>query len=187
MALVSTQKLPTYYTSTRAKLTLPRDVVGKIPVLFPPELQNAGRAELIMFFEGPNMGSPLFVVTASVQKQGDNGVRVVLLESGWKPVVRELGLRKGDTVSIFLLDNMAWTYSIEVERAPEADRIDVDAMDEDAVLEGAPVRMEFDLNEPPQPDMEINLNQPNQPAVRIAFDLNQPADPNMEINLNDDE
>ncbi|GLT33755.1 hypothetical protein SLA2020_083180 [Shorea laevis] len=80
-----------------------------------------------------------------------------------------------------------WTYSIEVERAPEADRIDVNAMDEDVVLEGAPVRMDFDLNEPAQSDMGINLNQPKQPAVRMAFDLNEPADSNMEINHNDEE
>ncbi|GKV23406.1 hypothetical protein SLEP1_g33141 [Rubroshorea leprosula] len=163
-----------YSTSSRSKLTFPRDVVGKIPVLFPPELQNTGRAKLNIFFEGPNVVE--FVVTASLQKQGQNGVRVVLLESGWKPLVRELGLRKADTVSFFLLDNMIWTYSIEVERAPEADRVDVNAMDEDVVLEGVPVRMDFDLNEPAQSDMGINLNQPNQPAVRMEFDLNEPAD-----------
>ncbi|GKV09895.1 hypothetical protein SLEP1_g21327 [Rubroshorea leprosula] len=176
-----------YSTSTRGKLTLPQHVVRMIPVLFPSELQIARRAELTMFnFEGPNVAE--FVVTASLQRQGENGERVVLLESGWKPVVRELGLTEGDTVSIYLLDNMAWIYSIEVQRVPvpEADRIDVNAMDEDVVLEGAPVRMEFDLNEPAQPNMEINLNQLNQPAVRMAFDLNEPANPNMEINLNDE-
>ncbi|GLU13123.1 hypothetical protein SLE2022_297690 [Rubroshorea leprosula] len=162
-----------YSTSSRSKLTFPRHVVGKIPVLFPPELQNTKRAKLNLRFEGPNVVE--FVVTASLHKQGQNGVRVVLVESGWKPVVRELGLRKGDTVSIFLLDNRFWTYSIEVERAPEADRVDVNAMDEDVVLEDA------------QSDMGINLNQPNQPAVRMAFDLNESADSNMEISHNDEE
>ncbi|GKV51435.1 hypothetical protein SLEP1_g58093 [Rubroshorea leprosula] len=144
MALVSTQKLPMYSTSTRAKLTLPQAVFGQMPVLFPPTLQIARRAELTMFnFQGPNVAK--FVVTASLQRQGENGERVVLLESGWKPVVRELGLRKGDTVRIRLLDNMAWTYSIEVERA--------------AYQPNQPaVRMAFDLNELPAANMEINLN-----------------------------
>ncbi|GKV51436.1 hypothetical protein SLEP1_g58094 [Rubroshorea leprosula] len=127
MALVSTQELPMYSTSPRAKLTLPQAVVEQMPVLFPPTLQIDRRAELTMFnFRGPNVAE--FVVTASLQKQGQDGVRVVLLESGWKPVVRELGLREGDTVRILLLDNTAWTYSIAVERA-------------------------FDLNEPPEPNM----------------------------------
>ncbi|GKV09901.1 hypothetical protein SLEP1_g21335 [Rubroshorea leprosula] len=172
--LVSSQKLPKYSTSAREKLTLPQYVVGNIPNLFPPELQNAGKAELIMFLEGPNEGSLQFVVTASLQKlrkKGRNVVRVVLLESGWKPIVRELQLKKGDTVSIFLLNNTAWTYLMAVERAPEADRVD-----EDVVPEEAPIRMEFDLNEPIQLDMEINLNQLNEP-VRMEFDLNEPAHP----------
>ncbi|GKV09897.1 hypothetical protein SLEP1_g21331 [Rubroshorea leprosula] len=190
MALVSTQKLPKYSTSTRGKLTLPQDVVGNVPILFPPELQNAGKAKLNMFLEVPNEGSRPFVATASLQKlrkKGENGVRVVLLASGWKPIVRELQLKKGDTVSIFLLNNMSWTYLIEVQRAPEADRIDeVDAMDEHVVQEEAPIRMEFDLNEPVQLDMESNLNQPNQ-QVRMEFDLNEPAHPHMEINLNDED
>ncbi|GLU14277.1 hypothetical protein SLE2022_308570 [Rubroshorea leprosula] len=190
MALVSTQQLAEYSTSARGKLTLPQHVVGKIRMLFPSALRNAGKAELIMFLEGPNEGSRPFVVTASLQKlrkKGGNGVRVVLLESGWMPIVRELQLKKGDTVNIFLLNNITWTYLIAVERAPEADRIDeADAMDEDVVPEEAPIRMEFDLNEPVQLDMEINLNQLNQP-VRMEFDLNEPAHPNMEINLNDED
>ncbi|GKV26111.1 hypothetical protein SLEP1_g35464 [Rubroshorea leprosula] len=188
MALVSTQKLPKYSTSTRGKLTLPQHVVGKILMLFPPALRNAGKAELIMFLEGPNEGSRPFVVTASIQKlrkNGGNGVRVVLLESGWMPIVRELQLEKGDTVNIFLLNNMAWTYLIAVERAPDADRIDeVDAMDEDVVPEEAPRRMIFDLNEPAPLDMD--LNQPNQQG-RMMFDLNELAHPDMEINRNDED
>ncbi|GKV09898.1 hypothetical protein SLEP1_g21332 [Rubroshorea leprosula] len=143
MALVSTQKLAGYSTSsTRGKLTLPQHVVGKIGMLFPPELQNEGNAKFNMFLEVPNEGSRPFVVTTSLQK-----------------------LRKAEE---------------KVERAPEADRIDeLDAMDEDVVPEQAPIKMEFDLNEPVQLDMEINLNQPNQP-VRMEFDLNELAHPNME-------
>ncbi|GLT49701.1 hypothetical protein SLA2020_232410 [Shorea laevis] len=103
------------------------------------------------------------------------------------PIVRELQLKKGDTVSIFLLNNMAWTYLIAVERAPEVDRIDeVDAMmDEDVAPEEAPIRMEFDLNEPVQLDREIDLNHLNEP-VRMEFDLNERAHPHIEINLVED-
>ncbi|GKV09899.1 hypothetical protein SLEP1_g21333 [Rubroshorea leprosula] len=176
MALVSTQTLPYYSTSTGGKLTFPKHVVGKIGMLFHPKLQNERKAELKVFLEVPKEGSRPFEVTASLQKEG-NGDRVVLLASGWKPIVRELQLKEGDTVSIFLLNNTEWTYLMAVTRAPEAKRVD-----EDVVPEEAPIRMEFDLNQPVQVqlEMEINLNQPNQP-VCMEFDLNEPAYPHMEM------
>ncbi|GKV51431.1 hypothetical protein SLEP1_g58089 [Rubroshorea leprosula] len=189
-ALVSSQKLPrSSASSSRPKFTFSQAVVGKKDDFFPPALGTDGKAKLTLRnFQVPNVDVAEFAVIASLQKQGQNGERVVLLESGWKPVVGKLGLREGDTVRISPLNKMLGTYSIEVERAPEADRIEeVDAMDEDIVLEGAPVGMAFDLNKSPPRDMEINLSQPNQPAVRMAFDLNKPAGPNMEINLNDNE
>ncbi|GKV26107.1 hypothetical protein SLEP1_g35460 [Rubroshorea leprosula] len=189
MALVSTQKLAAYSTSARGKLTLPQHVVGKIRMLFPPALRNAGKAELIMFLEDPNEGSLPFVVTASLQKlrkKGGNCVRVVLLESGWMPIVRKLQLEKGDTVRVSLLNKMPWTYSIDVERVPEAGQIDADAMDEDVVPEEAPRRIIFDLNEPAPLDMDPN--QPNQQGrMMFDFDLNEPAHPDMETNRNDED
>ncbi|GKV09908.1 hypothetical protein SLEP1_g21341 [Rubroshorea leprosula] len=122
--LVSSQKLSKYSTGDRGKLTIPQDVERKIPQLFPPELKWGKRAKLNMFLD-PNDGRP-FEVTASLQKlsrNGKNGMRVVFLESGWKPVVRELNLKEGDKVSIFLLNKMEWTYSIEVERALDLNQL----------------------------------------------------------------
>ncbi|GLU05986.1 hypothetical protein SLE2022_230560 [Rubroshorea leprosula] len=167
-ALASSQKLPrSSASSSRPKFTFSQAVLEKKDEFFPPALGTDGKAELTMLnFQGPNVAE--FAVIASLQKQRQNGERVVLLESGWKPVVGKLGLREGDTVKISLLNKMPWTYSIEVERDPEADRIEeVDAMDEDVVPEKAP--MKFDLNEPAQPDMD----EPG--GMKFDFDLNEPA------------
>ncbi|GLU23725.1 hypothetical protein SLE2022_397090 [Rubroshorea leprosula] len=127
-----------------------------------------------MFSEERDKGP--FVVTLSLQKLGQDRHRVVLLERDWSmPIVGALELRKGDTVSIFLLNKQAWTYLITVERAPgEANQPNQPLRMEFDLNE--PVQMEIDLNEPVQLDMENNLNQPNQPP-RMEFDLNKPVHP----------
>ncbi|GLU23723.1 hypothetical protein SLE2022_397080 [Rubroshorea leprosula] len=176
MSWVSTQTLPNSSVLGRGKLTFPQRVEGEIDEHFPEELKGAGKAQVIMFSEDRDKGP--FVVTLSLQKLGQergNRHRVVLLERDWMPIVRALELRKGDTVSIFLLNKQPWTYLITVERAPgEANQPNQPLRMEFDLNE--PVQMEIDLNEPVQLDMENNLNQPNQPP-RMEFDLNKPVHP----------
>ncbi|GKV09891.1 hypothetical protein SLEP1_g21324 [Rubroshorea leprosula] len=176
--------------SSLEKLTLPQDVLQHKMHLLPPELSKNGpaRADLTLLKDGSE--EILSVVTVSRQA----GPRLVLLQKGWKTIVKELGLIKGDKVSIFLVDGRAWTYSIQVEKSPTAKRhADTSRLQ---VLADCAVKMmeetsnrpalrpSFDLNQPPMDtellqvlaDCAVQMMEEssNRPALRPSFDLNQP-------------
>ncbi|GLU14280.1 hypothetical protein SLE2022_308600 [Rubroshorea leprosula] len=105
--------------SSLKKLTLQRDVLQNKIDLFPPELKEKGRADLMFLKDGNE--EILAVVTVSLQSVL-TAPRLVFLQRGWKTIVEELGLRKGDKLSIFLVDRRVWAYSIQVEKAPTTER-----------------------------------------------------------------
>ncbi|GLU14301.1 hypothetical protein SLE2022_308780 [Rubroshorea leprosula] len=114
------------------KLTLGQGVLRSKLHLLPQNLETERRADLTLLNDVN--GETLSIVTASIQSE--KAPRLVLLQKGWKPVVKKLHLKKGDTVSIFLLDRKTWTYSIQVENAAaavEADQGDAD-MDEEIII-----------------------------------------------------
>ncbi|GLU11672.1 hypothetical protein SLE2022_284050 [Rubroshorea leprosula] len=88
------------------KLVFPKAAMQTRRHLLPATLWGqTGQAHAIL--KGGNR-EPL-AVTFSL---GRNHDRLVLLESGWKNVVKKLGLKEGDKVIISLDDRASSTYSI---------------------------------------------------------------------------
>ncbi|GKV09936.1 hypothetical protein SLEP1_g21369 [Rubroshorea leprosula] len=114
------------------KLTLGQGVLRSKLHLLPQHLETERSADLTLLNDVN--GETLSIVTASIQSE--RAPRLVLLQKGWKPVVKKLRLKRGDRISIFLLDRETWSYSIQVERAAagvEADQVDAD-MDEEVII-----------------------------------------------------
>ncbi|GLU11666.1 hypothetical protein SLE2022_283990 [Rubroshorea leprosula] len=96
----------TLSSSYLKKLVFPKSVIQTRAHLLPATLGGqTRRANAIL--KGGN-GEPL-PITFSL---GQNHVRLVLLESGWKNAVKKLGLKKGNKVIISLEDRASFTYSI---------------------------------------------------------------------------
>ncbi|GKV09886.1 hypothetical protein SLEP1_g21321 [Rubroshorea leprosula] len=180
--------------SSLVKLTTSRSVLRNKIDLFPPELlqkEKKGKAGLRFLEDGTQKF--LSVVTVSLQSVSTTR-RLVFLQKGWKKVVKKLRLRKGDELSIFLLDRNSrpWTYSIHVEKGATTEReaeADVGGHDAEMVeasvagaAEGAigdssglqlladctVTMVEETFNERAPPSKESDL------TARPSFDLNLP-------------
>ncbi|GLU14269.1 hypothetical protein SLE2022_308500 [Rubroshorea leprosula] len=179
--------------SSLDKLTASRSVLLD---LFPPELQQEGKAKLSFWEDGNHKF--LSLVTISLQS-ASTARRLVFLQRGWRTVVKKLRLREGDKLSILLLDRNSrpWTYSIRVEKGAtpeleaEADIGGHDAEMVEAYVPGEDVPGEEDV---PIPDssglqlladcalnmMEETSNETTPPheesdlTARPSFDLNLP-------------
>ncbi|GLU06004.1 hypothetical protein SLE2022_230730 [Rubroshorea leprosula] len=120
------------------KLVFPKAVMQTLRHLLPATLQGESR------HAGATLksGNREFPVTFSLGRTQD---RLVLLETGWKYVVDQLGLKEGDGVTISLDDRANSTYLIERPQAEEADVYQGGDEGEDAHA----TVVKFDLNKPP--------------------------------------
>ncbi|GLU11668.1 hypothetical protein SLE2022_284010 [Rubroshorea leprosula] len=119
------------------KLVFPKAVMQTRRHLLPATLWGqTGKAHAML--KGGNRET--LPVTFSL---GRNHDRLVLLESGWKNVVKKLGLNEGDKVIISLDDRASSTYSIfspSLQSGHES------------------VIMKFDLNKPPEESDEGEMD-----------------------------
>ncbi|GLU11677.1 hypothetical protein SLE2022_284090 [Rubroshorea leprosula] len=111
------------------KLAFPKAVIQTRAHLLPATLGGQTRQAHAILKGGNREPLP---VTFSL---GRNHDRLVLLESGWKNVVKKLGLKEGNKVIISLDDRASSTYSIFSPSLQSGHKS---------------VIMKFDLNEPPE-------------------------------------
>ncbi|GKV31651.1 hypothetical protein SLEP1_g40323 [Rubroshorea leprosula] len=136
------------------KLVFPKAVMQTHRHLLPPTLQGHSQQAGATL----KSGNQEFSVTFSLGRSND---RLVLLETGWKDVVDQLGLKEGDGVTISLDDRASSTYLIKLietvlapVEGPQAEEGDIYQGGDDAHAKV----VKFDLNKLPEESDEEEIN-----------------------------